>query len=122
LFSLIVLTWVSGFDIIYALQDEDFDKSQKLHSIPAALGTKGALNVSNILHVGSAIFVIAAGVVGEFNFVYWIGAAIFIGLLTYQHILVKPNDLSKVGIAFANTNGIASIIFAIFTILSFFIQ
>ena len=122
LFSLIVLTWVSGFDIIYALQDEDFDKSQKLHSIPAALGTKGALNVSNILHVCSAIFVIAAGVVGEFNFVYWIGAAIFIGLLTYQHILVKPNDLSKVGIAFANTNGIASIIFAIFTILSFFIQ
>jgi 4-hydroxybenzoate polyprenyltransferase len=122
LFSLIVLTWVSGFDIIYALQDEDFDKSQKLHSIPAALGIKGALNVSNILHVGSAIFVIAAGVAGEFNFVYWIGAAIFIGLLTYQHILVKPNDLSKVGIAFANTNGIASIIFAIFTILSFFIQ
>lgn len=122
LFSLIVLTWVSGFDIIYALQDEDFDKSQKLHSIPAALGTKGALNVSNILHVGSAIFVIAAGAVGAFNFVYWIGAAIFIGLLTYQHILVKPNDLSKVGIAFANTNGIASIIFAIFTILSFFIQ
>lgn len=122
LFSLIVLTWVSGFDIIYALQDEDFDKSQKLHSIPAALGTKGALNVSNILHVCSAIFVIAAGVVGEFNFVYWIGAAIFIGLLTYQHVLVKPNDLSKVGIAFANTNGIASIIFAIFTILSFFIQ
>ena len=122
LFSLIVLTWVSGFDIIYALQDEDFDKSQKLHSIPAALGTKGALNVSNILHVFSAIFVIAAGWAGEFNFVYWIGAAIFIGLLTYQHILVKPNDLSKVGIAFANTNGIASIIFAIFTILSFFIQ
>jgi 4-hydroxybenzoate polyprenyltransferase len=122
LFSLIVLTWVSGFDIIYALQDEDFDKSQTLHSIPAALGIKGALNVSNILHVGSAIFVIAAGVAGEFNFVYWIGAAIFIGLLTYQHILVKPNDLSKVGIAFANTNGIASIIFAIFTILSFFIQ
>jgi 4-hydroxybenzoate polyprenyltransferase len=122
LFSLIVLTWVSGFDIIYALQDEDFDKSQKLHSIPAALGIKGALNVSNILHVGSAIFVIAAGMVGAFNFVYWIGAAIFIGLLTYQHILVKPNDLSKVGIAFANTNGIASIIFAIFTILSFFIQ
>jgi 4-hydroxybenzoate polyprenyltransferase len=122
LFSLIVLTWVSGFDIIYALQDEDFDKSQKLHSIPAALGTKGALNVSNILHVLSAIFVIAAGLAGEFNFVYWIGAAIFIGLLTYQHILVKPNDLSKVGIAFANTNGIASIIFAIFTILSFFIQ
>jgi 4-hydroxybenzoate polyprenyltransferase len=121
LFSLTVLTWVSGFDIIYALQDEDFDKSQKLHSIPAALGTARALMVSNILHVFSAAFVIYAGIAGEFHFTYWIGAAVFIGLLTYQHILVKPNDLSKVGIAFANTNGIASIIFAIFTIISFFL-
>ncbi|MBN8672420.1 MAG: UbiA family prenyltransferase [Chitinophagales bacterium] len=121
LFSLTVLTWVSGFDIIYALQDEDFDKSQQLHSIPAALGTARALMVSNILHVFSALFVIYAGIAGEFHFTYWIGAAVFIGLLTYQHILVKPNDLSKVGIAFANTNGIASIIFAIFTIISFFL-
>ncbi len=121
LFSLTVLTWVSGFDIIYALQDEDFDKSQQLHSIPAALGTAKALMVSNILHVLSALFVIYAGIEGSFHIVYWIGAAVFIGLLLYQHILVKPNDLSKVGIAFANTNGIASIVFAIFTIISFFL-
>ncbi|OSZ78964.1 4-hydroxybenzoate octaprenyltransferase [Chitinophagaceae bacterium IBVUCB1] len=121
LFSLTVLTWVSGFDIIYALQDEDFDKSQQLHSIPAALGTSRALMVSNILHVCSALFVIYAGISGDFHFTYWIGAAVFIGLLLYQHLLVKPNDLSKVGIAFANTNGIASIVFAIFTIISFFL-
>jgi len=117
LFSFAVLTWVSGFDIIYALQDEAFDKGQKLHSIPAALGTKGALMVSNILHVFSALFVIAAGVYGQFGTFYWLGAAVFAGLLIYQHLLVKPNDLSKVNIAFMTTNGIASIVFAILVIL-----
>ncbi len=116
LFSFSVLTWVAGFDIIYALQDEDFDRSQQLHSIPAALGTRGALNVSSVLHVLSACFVLWAGVEGGFHFVYWIGAAFYCGLLIYQHRLVKPNDLSKVGIAFANTNGIASVVFAVFTI------
>jgi 4-hydroxybenzoate polyprenyltransferase len=118
LFSFAVITWVSGFDIIYALQDEQFDKSQKLHSIPAALGTKNALLVSNILHVLSAGFIIYAGVLGAFHWLYWIGASIYIGLLFYQHTLVKPHDLSKVNMAFANTNGFASIIFAGFTILS----
>jgi len=120
LFSFAVVTWVSGFDIISALQDEDFDKSQKLHSIPAALGTRRALWVSNILHVLSASFVIWAGVEGGFNWIYWIGCAFYIGLLIYQHMLVKPNDLSKVGIAFGNTNGVASVIFAVFTIISLF--
>jgi 4-hydroxybenzoate polyprenyltransferase len=118
LFSLTVFTWVAGFDIIYALQDEEFDRSNKLHSIPAALGARNALLVSNLLHIFSATFVIAAGYGGRFNILYWIGAAIYIGLLIYQHILVKQNDLSKVNMAFANTNGIASILFAVFTILS----
>ncbi|HXS37987.1 MAG TPA: UbiA-like polyprenyltransferase [Flavipsychrobacter sp.] len=118
LFSFSVLTWVSGFDIIYALQDEEFDRNQKLHSIPAALGIKRALAVSTLLHVFSAIFVITAGVWGGLDWLYWIGAVFYIALLTYQHLLVKPNDLSKVNMAFANTNGIASVIFAIFTILS----
>lgn len=122
LFSFAVLTWVSGFDIIYALQDEQFDKSQRLHSIPAALGVRRALWVSNILHLFSAAFIIAAGVKGQFGSLYWVGAAIYIGLLIYQHVLVKPNDLSKVNMAFANTNGIASILFALFTILSLILQ
>ncbi|MBS1774378.1 MAG: UbiA family prenyltransferase [Bacteroidetes bacterium] len=122
LFSLTVLTWVSGFDIIYALQDEEFDKSQKLRSIPAALGKRNALTVSNALHFCSACFVIYAGIHGGFHWIYWLGAAVFISLLIYQHMLVKPDDLSKVGIAFGNTNGIASIIFAVFTIISFFIS
>jgi 4-hydroxybenzoate polyprenyltransferase len=117
LFSFAVLTWVSGFDIIYAMQDEDFDRGQKLHSIPTALGKSKSLIVSNILHVLSALFVIAAGFLGQFGMFYWIGVAVFAGLLIYQHLLVKPNDLSKVNIAFMTTNGIASIVFAAFVIL-----
>jgi 4-hydroxybenzoate polyprenyltransferase len=118
MFSLSVLTWVSGFDIIYALQDETFDRGQKLHSIPAALGVPRALLVSTVLHVCSGIFVIAAGVVGQLNWVYWLGAACYVALLVYQHLLVKPSDLSKVNMAFANTNGLASVVFAAFTIVS----
>lgn len=118
LFSCIVLTWTAGFDIIYALQDIDFDRSQKLHSIPAALGLKGALTVSSVLHVLTAGLVAVAGIYGPFNAFYWVGAAIFTGLLLYQHLIVKPSDLSRVGIAFANTNGSASIIFAVFTIIA----
>lgn len=116
MFSFAVLTWVSGFDIIYAMQDEDFDRSQQLHSIPTAFGKKGALMISNVLHVFSALFVITAGFMAGFHMLYWIGAAFFAGLLIYQHTLVKPNDLSKVNIAFMTTNGIASIIFAVFVI------
>lgn len=118
LFSFSVFTWVAGFDIIYALQDEEFDKSQKLHSIPAALGTRNALLVSTLLHIASAGFILAAGVMGDFYWTYWVGAAFYCAMLIYQHMLVKPNDLSKVNLAFMTTNGLASVIFAIFTIIS----
>lgn len=120
LFSFSVLFWVSGFDIIYALQDEEFDKSNQLHSIPAALGKSKALVVSNLLHALSAACIIGAGVYGSLGVWYWIGVAIFCGLLIYQHILVKPNDLRKVNMAFFTTNGVASVVFAIFVILDLF--
>jgi len=122
LFSVVVLTWVSGFDILYALQDEDFDKEHKLNSIPTRLGRKKALLVSILLHLITAIIVLAIGYIGSFNFIYWIGAFLFIGLLIYQHTLVKPNDISKVNMAFATTNGIASVVFAIFVIIALFMQ
>jgi len=115
-FSFSVLTWVAGFDIIYALQDEAFDKGQKLHSIPAAIGTRNSLTVSSVLHFCSALFVAGAGLVGHLHSLYWVGAAFYGAMLVYQHRLVKPDDLSKVGVAFANTNGIASVVFAVFTI------
>lgn len=116
-FSLIVFLWVSGFDIIYALQDADFDKSNDLHSIPSTLGIKDALKVSVLIHLLCALLVIAAGLYAHFQIFYWIGALAFIVLLTYQHTLVKPNDLSKVNIAFFTSNGVASIVFAIFVLL-----
>ncbi|MBK8497096.1 MAG: UbiA family prenyltransferase [Chitinophagaceae bacterium] len=122
LFSFAVLFWVSGFDIIYALQDEEFDKTNRLHSIPAALGKTKALMVSNMLHILSATCVIAAGVYGTFGTWYWIGVIFFAGLLVYQHLLVKPNDLSKVNMAFFTTNGIASVVFAVFVILDLFLS
>ncbi|SEA20686.1 4-hydroxybenzoate polyprenyltransferase [Arachidicoccus rhizosphaerae] len=116
LFSLAVITWVSGFDIIYAMQDIDFDKSQSLHSIPTALGGASALRVSELLHLFSCAFVVFAGFYGHFSWLYWIGIAVFIGMLIYQHLLVKPNDLSKVNIAFMTANGIASVVFGILVI------
>lgn len=113
LFSLAVLCWVSGFDIIYALQDEDFDREEKLHSIPSYLGKTNALRVSNLLHILSATFVILPVFFTPFAWPYYIGLAIFIGMLFYQHQLVKPTDLSRVNFAFMTTNGIASVAFAI---------
>ena len=120
LFSFAVVFWVSGFDIIYALQDEAFDKSQQLHSIPAALGKSKALNVSELLHLLSAACVIAAGVYGQFHMLYWIGVAVFAGMLVYQHSVVKPDDLRRVNLAFMTANGIASVVFAVFVIADLF--
>ncbi|GAB3359080.1 putative 4-hydroxybenzoate polyprenyltransferase [Arachidicoccus ginsenosidivorans] len=111
LFSLAVITWVSGFDIIYAMQDIDFDRSQSLHSIPTALGGAKALRTSELLHAFSCAFVITAGIYGHFSWLYWVGIAVFIGMLIYQHLLVKPSDLSRVNIAFMTANGIASVVF-----------
>ncbi len=116
LFSFAVVFWVSGFDIIFALQDIDFDQSQKLYSIPAVLGKKKALLVSELLHVFSALFIVGAGFVGAFSWMYWLGVLFFMGMLIYQHSIVKPNDLSKVNIAFMTANGIASVVFAILVI------
>lgn len=115
-FSLAVIFWVSGFDIIYALQDVDFDKSQNLYSMPASFGKVKALHISELLHVLSAACVIAAGVYGGFHLLYWIGITVFVGMLLYQHSIVKPTDLSKVNIAFMTANGIASVVFGVFVI------
>lgn len=116
LFSLAVIFWVSGFDIIYAMQDVAFDQSQKLHSIPSMLGEKNALNVSKFLHLLSALCILIAGRYGTFHWIYWIGFLVFTGMLFYQHSLVKPNDLSKVNIAFMTANGIASVVFGVIVI------
>lgn len=122
LFSFAVVFWVSGFDVIFALQDVEFDQSQNLYSIPSVFGVKKGLIISTLLHIYSAICVVAAGFAGGFGWLYWLGVAVFIGMLIYQHSIVKPNDLSKVNIAFMTANGIASVVFAVFVIADLFIN
>ncbi len=120
-FSVIVLLWVSGFDIIYAMQDYDFDKKENLKSVPVFLGKKGSLILSSILHISTSILVIYVNFIADFHWIYWIGAIIYIVLLFYQHTLVKVNDLSKLNIAFFSTNGIGSLIYGAITVVSILI-
>lgn len=121
LFSLTMLFWVSGFDIIYSLQDEEFDKSHSLHSVPVLIGKKNALHLSILLHTISVIILILIGNISDFSIWYWIGLFIFSALLTYQHTLINIHDLSKVNLVFFTTNGIASVIFGIFVIFDLLI-
>ena len=116
LFSVLVLFWVSGFDIIYALQDEEFDRQQALHSVPTLLGRKGALALARVLHLFSIVLVFAAGWYGQLPPLYYIGALVFSLLIANQHRLVKPDDLSRINLAFFTTNGVASVLFAVITI------
>jgi len=122
IYSIIVLSWVSGFDIIYALQDDEFDKSISIHSLPSVTGRKKALVISIFVHNITFVLVMAAGIYGKGGILFWTGALIFTLLLVYQHSIVKFNDLSKVTLAFGTTNGIASILFAIFVILDLILR
>jgi 4-hydroxybenzoate polyprenyltransferase len=117
LFSFIVITWVGGFDIIYALQDDEFDNENKLFSIPSVLGRRRAIIVSATVHFLTFIFVVLAGLKGPGGTLYWLGAGLFTGFLVFQHRLVKHDDLSRVNVAFATMNGLASVVFAFFVIL-----
>lgn len=122
LFSFAVLCWVSGFDIIYALQDDEFDKSNNLFSIPSALGRKNALLISTILHIISSSLLFVAIYLGGLDMLVIAGWCVFSGLLFYQHTLVKADDLRKVNLAFFTTNGIASLVFACFIIGDLFLK
>lgn len=116
LLSFAVIFWVSGFDIIYALQDADFDKDHNLYSMPSALGKKSALMLSSFLHFISGALVIVIGLLQGLHFLYWTAVIIFIALLFYQHSLVKPDNLQRVNLAFMTANGLASIVFSLFVI------
>ncbi len=124
LYGLIVLLWVSGFDIIYALQDEDFDKSLSLKSIPVSLGREGALRLSSILHIMAAALVAYTAFLlsqefEQLNYLHLLGALLFICLLFYQHSIISTKDLSRINHSFFTTNGIASILFSGLVILDF---
>jgi len=116
-----VLFWVAGFDVIYALQDQDFDASKGLHSIPATFGTKKSLRISEWMHFVSAFLLGAAlwiysSPTTELGFLSLIGMFSFLLLLTYQHLIISHTNLSRINLAFFTTNGFASIFFAVFVI------
>jgi 4-hydroxybenzoate polyprenyltransferase len=106
-----VATWVAGFDILYALQDIEFDRANHLHSIPAALGERGALNVARLLHVLTILALMAVGIAVDGGVLHGIGVTVAAALLLYEHSLVKPGNLSKLDAAFFTMNGVISILY-----------
>lgn len=115
LISFSVLFWVAGFDVIYALQDEVFDRNNGLQSIPVRLGKTTALWVSGMLHVVSACFLISASIM-SFNAISWIGTTVFLLLLSYQHIVIGNGRMERINLAFFTLNGVASLAFALFAV------
>lgn len=116
LLSLIVFLWSSGFDILYSLDDETFDKKENLHSVPAKYGRLRAMEISSAGHVLIAPMLCLLYLYGDMGGIYIVGSVIFASLLAFQHMIVKPDDISRLNAAFFTSNGIASILFAIFTI------
>ncbi len=114
--------WVSGFDILYALQDIDFDRKIGLYSIPAKFGIKNALYISRIFHVLTFIFLILTGIYADMGVIYYLGVIILALFLSYEHSLIKEDDLSKLNKAFFTVNGYVSIIFFVFVLLDIFIR
>ncbi|HOZ31046.1 MAG TPA: UbiA-like polyprenyltransferase [Bacteroidales bacterium] len=107
-----VFLWTTGFDILYSLQDEDFDKENHLFSIPAKFGRKKSLIISAIVHLLCIIGLVFFTLLLEAKFILWTGTIIFAALLVYQHLIIKTNDISRVNLAFGTLNGIASLIFS----------
>lgn len=117
LLALGVLFWVAGFDIIYACDDYDFDRKERVHSIPARFGIKNALAISTAFHVIAPLFFLATGLILNLGVFYLAGVGLAVAILFRQHTLVRPDDLSRAGVAFFNMNGILSIVILVFTFL-----
>lgn len=113
LLSAVVFFWSSGFDIIYALSDEEIDRAQGLHSIPQRFGRRNAMIISIAVHLFDFVLVPMFVSTAELGTVAWIGAGLFLAMLAYQHLIVSPTDLRRLDAAFFTSNGIASLIFAV---------
>jgi 4-hydroxybenzoate polyprenyltransferase len=116
LLAVAVATWVGGFDILYALQDIEFDSDHGLHSLPAALGEGVALNVARSLHVTTVLCLAVVGLAVGAGWIYFGGVLVAAVLLLYEHSLVKPGDLSRLDAAFFTMNGVISIAFFAFVL------
>jgi len=106
-----VSTWTAGFDILYALQDEDFDRAERLHSIPVVFGRRGALAIARGLHVSTIAALAAVGTAVPVGWLYALGVLVAAVLLLYEHSLVRGDDLSKLDAAFFTMNGVISLTF-----------
>lgn len=122
LLGLAVTFWVAGFDILYALQDEEFDRANGLKSMPVALGRTSALWLSRVCHVLAIAALLNAGLVGQFGLLYWLGVIIAAALLIVEQSLVSPRDISKINIAFMTVNGIVGLVFGSLAILDVLIR
>lgn len=106
----VVLLWTAGFDIIYACQDVNFDRKHGLHSIPARIGIRWALWISSALHVVAVVLLFVIPLLAELGLFYYIGVGIVVLIFIYEHAIVKPNDLSRVNLAFFTLNGMISLV------------
>ncbi|HVG78322.1 MAG TPA: UbiA-like polyprenyltransferase [Patescibacteria group bacterium] len=107
-FALIV--WIGGFDLIYACQDIDIDRTQGLHSFPARFGVAAALTMARVNHALTAVALAALGLMMGLGVFYWVGWLAVVALLIYEHSLVRPGDLSRLDMAFFNVNGYIAVI------------
>jgi 4-hydroxybenzoate polyprenyltransferase len=121
LYSITVLFWVAGFDIIYALNDKDFDKENRLYSIPSFFGERYAMMLSVLFHIISAICIIIIAFIENFEYLAWIGSGIFISLLIIQHLIIMK-DKRNINAAFFLTNGLAGIFLSVGIILEMIIN
>lgn len=110
LLMIAVGTWIGGFDILYALADRDFDRASGLHSIPARLGVTGALVVSGLLHVLTLAALIGLAIAGGLGVFYLAAVGVAAALLVWEHSIVRPNDLSRLNVAFFTLNGYVSVV------------
>ncbi len=111
-----VACWVAGFDLFYALFDVDFDRAQRLHSIPARFGTQGAFHGARFLHAATVLLLIAAGKGLHLSLAYWLGVAAVAALLLVEHLIIRPDDLRRLNAAFFTMNGVISAVFLAFVL------
>jgi 4-hydroxybenzoate polyprenyltransferase len=119
--SLAIMFWVAGFDTLYGLQDMDFDRKHNIYSIPSIFGIKTSLWIARIFHLITIGLLVSLVAIFHLSVIYLIGVAVAFALLLYEHLLVKPDDLSKLNMAFFNMNGYISITVFVFTLLNYMV-
>lgn len=117
-----VMLWTAGFDILYALQDVEFDKKAGLFSIPKKFGAHKALWIARALHAAAVILLVDFGALCSLSWIYTAGVSVVVGCLIYEHSLVKPTDLSRINAAFFTMNGIVSVVFFVFTLADVWVK